>query len=683
MEDITKKPQVGLYDVIMNPRGDAFIESGAADGNANAPRATITNPGEVVFSGGTSTGTNAIVRNVYQASPTPTGTSYVPIGTSSGPTPTQTITSNVFVKPSSVDPEPVVPATTVINEDPVVPVNTVVTSGDTVVTSGDEVVTTTFDPDSEGYDKKTGLNKEGLNREQVKAKLEEERLKALGTDERLIAPFSWEAKGKTAAELQYDADALKAEQNALASRREFMAAAEEGQTLKDTQKYLDAQSAEKAGWTGGYRLDQNRQRQYLEASIQASMYNSQEMARFGYETSLDAARIAYEQGKEALALEYYKVELDKATAEAQLTGVYFSPEQKDMIFQYKTADQIFSNPASSKEEKDKAGKVINTLKDWFSASGLSQDGIKTLAKIDSDRQDRLMKQSMLASAIETVPDGAYPLKDSKGNYLFGEDGVSLQYFLPNVASNQEKYNYFSGNYTVNGQVVESGKGVYRTELNKLHSNTITTWFNSLSNADKALSSAELETRLREYVTTYNINPLHTFTQGIVSDNGDPLDFETILKGDPNYKSNEYAAKHSIGGKEFNVIYNLKTGAVRVGPAGGAIGDDRPGIDVSTFNIIDANGSPVQSINPSDTYEKFVVSNTVPLMIGSTRITNRAGLNRSGLDARLVDGRLATKASDVTSQGYTKLFTETFDSGTYDYYGKAFEGSMKLVRFKTK
>ena len=391
----------------------------------------------------------------------------------------------------------------------------------------------------------------------------------------MIAPFSWEAKGKTAAELQYDADALKAEQNALASRREFMAAAEEGQTLKDTQKYLDAQSAEKAGWTGGYRLDQNRQRQYLEASIQASMYNSQEMARFGYETSLDAARIAYEQGKEALALEYYKVELDKATAEAQLTGVYFSPEQKDMIFQYRTADQIFSNPASSQEEKDKAGRVINTIKDWFSASGLSQDGIKTLAKIDSDRQDRLMKQSILASAIETVPDGAYPLRDSKGNYLFSEDGISLQYFLPNIASNQEKYNYFSGNYTVNGQVVESGKGVYRTELNKLHSDTITTWFNSLSNADKDLSATELETRLRNYITEKNINPLHKFTQGIVSDTGSVLDFDTILKEDPNYKNGEYSAKHAINGKEFNVTYNLKTGAVKVN---GVVGQGTLDID---------------------------------------------------------------------------------------------------------
>jgi hypothetical protein len=370
-----------------------------------------------------------------------------------------------------------------------------------------------------------------------------------------------------------------------------------------------------------------------------------------------------------------------------------------MIFQYRTADQIFSNPASSQEEKDKAGRVINTIKDWFSASGLSQDGIKTLAKIDSDRQDRLMKQSMLASAIETVPDGAYPLRDSKGNYLFGEDGVSLQYFLPNVASNQEKYNYFSGNYTVNGQVVESGKGVYKTELNKLHSNTITTWFNSLSNADKELSSAELETRLREYITVNNINPLHAFTQGIVSDDGEPLDFETILKGDPNYKSNEYAAKHSIGGKEFNVIYNLKTGAVRVGPAGGALGDDRPGIDVSTFNLKDANGSPVQSIVPADTYNSFIGLNPDTLYYRTSNANTGQPVNvrltfemikGSGFDARLNgqdkinrgSGKKVETASQLTNRGWTKLFSETFDKQTYDYYGQPNTvGELELVRIK--
>jgi hypothetical protein len=309
-----------------------------------------------------------------------------------------------------------------------------------------------------------------------------------------------------------------------------------------------------------------------------------------------------------------------------------------------------------------------------------------------------MKQSMLASAIETVPDGAYPLKDSKGNYLFGADGVSLQYFLPSVASNQEKYNYFSGNYTVNGQVVESGKGVYKTELNKLHSNTITTWFNSLSNADKALSSAELETRLREYITVKNINPLHTFTQGIVSDTGEPLDFETILKGDPNYKSNEYAAKHSIGGKEFNVIYNLKTGAVRVGPAGGALGDDRPGIDVSTFNIKDANNSPIKSIVPADTYNSFIGLNPNTLYWSTFDANTRqpvkipiTDINNSQFDARLngqdkinrVSGNKVTTASQLTNRGWTKLFSETFDKQTYDYYGlpNSVSGQLDFVRIK--
>jgi hypothetical protein len=383
-------------------------------------------------------------------------------------------------------------------------------------------------------------------------------------------------------------------------------------------------------------------------------------------------------------MEYYKLELDRSMNEAQLTGIYFSPEQKDMLGQLRAAEDTYNNLTVSTEDKDRAGKIINSIENWFSTNGLSKAGIRTLAKLDSDRNDLMVKQSTILAAIETIPSGAYALKDNKGNYIMSADGLTVQYFMPSIASASDKFNYFSGNYTIDGKTVDTGKQVFVQELNKLNNQTLNTWYGNLSQADKDKSAIELTAMLSTYMGSAS-NPLHNFAKGIVSENGTGLNYQDILGGTGKYKDGFYQTEYTVAGKTFAVDYNLNTGEVKVSKPGQAPGTSTVGIDVTTFNIKDVNGNAVQSITPANTFALFASTNTVPLYLGTKRITERTELNKDGFNAssRLqnADGSAVRTAEQIISQGYTKLFTEAFDNGTFDYYGKPLSGTLNLVRIK--
>ena len=459
-----------------------------------------------------------------------------------------------------------------------------------------------------------------------------------------------------------------------------MTKAEQGQTQKDVQKYLDAQSAEKAGWTGGYRLDQDRQRAYLEATVQASMYNSQEMQRFGLESSLQAARLAYEQGKDALAMEYYKIELDRSMNEAQLTGVYFSPEQKDMLGQYRAANDTANNLNASEQDKIRAKQIINSIDNWFGNSGLSKEGIKTLAKLESDRNDLMVRQSVIKSAIETIPSGAYALKDNKGNYIMSDDGLTVQYFMPSLANSADKFDYFSGNYVIDGKTVDTGKQVFVQELNKLNNETLNTWYGNLSQDDKEKSATELTAMLTAYMATAS-NPLHNFAKGIVNENNQQLNYEEVLGGTGKYKDGFYQTEFTINGKTFGVNYNLNSGEVVVRDSV-ANKDNTP----SGVVLADENKNQV-TINQSNNFTNFSASNpalklyreTSGGMAGNTlvEIKDRNDLNLNQFNST---------TAEVNKENYKKLFTETYNlfggAYVYDYYGKLVDGKVMLKRVQT-
>lgn len=213
--------------------------------------------------------------------------------------------------------------------------------------------------------------------------------------------YSWDTQAIDAAQNQYQQDALKAKQDALANRQTIEQNALQYQQQADMMKYANNQNAEKVGWTGGYVLDQNRQMEYLKASIQAQMYGAMELQRYGYDSALSAARLSYDLNQKQFAHQYYQDAVNVAISEAQLTGTYFSAETRDMMSQLNVAEQelgdlknlsleeinekISTGDLVLSAEQSKALEVKRAITDWYKANDVSTVGIKTLSAWETEQ----------------------------------------------------------------------------------------------------------------------------------------------------------------------------------------------------------------------------------------------------------------------------------------------------------
>ena len=230
--------------------------------------------------------------------------------------------------------------------------------------------------------------------------------------------YSWDNKAAERAQLTYKSDVLTAKQDALAKRQEIETQAQQYQLQSDMKKYADNQSAEKAGWAGGYVLDQQRQREYLQQSINASMYNSMELQKYGYKSQLQAARLAYDSNMYDLALEYYQQAVHNSINEAAQTGLYMSAEAKDMLAQWSTAQaKLKENP-----EDEQALKLSETINSWFAEQNISPAGVKTLGMISAEIEKLNMRTAIMEAARNNIP-------ESERAYTFvvgvDEDGQAI------------------------------------------------------------------------------------------------------------------------------------------------------------------------------------------------------------------------------------------------------------------
>ena len=197
--------------------------------------------------------------------------------------------------------------------------------------------------------------------------------------------YSWQTSGKEKATTQYGTDVLAAKQNAQENASTINQNLNTYQQEADMMQYQNNQEAEKVGWTGGYVLDQNRQMDYLKASLNAQMYGAIELQKYGYDTSLAAARMSYDLNQQAFAQEYYQQAVQNALNEAQITGTYFSAEVKDMMGQLTVAQQkLKENP-----EDENAQKIVDSIVNWFGSENLSEAGVKTLQKWEAEQANDL------------------------------------------------------------------------------------------------------------------------------------------------------------------------------------------------------------------------------------------------------------------------------------------------------
>lgn len=238
--------------------------------------------------------------------------------------------------------------------------------------------------------------------------------------------YSWEQQGHEKAKAQLGIDTQTVNQNFQTNRQTLATNAVNYQTQADMMQYQNNQNAEKVGWTGGYVLDQNRQMDYLKASIQAQMYGAMELQKYGYDSSLAAARLSYDLNQQEYARQYYQDAVSAALSEAQLTGTYFSAEVKDMMSQLKVAELKQEDQSLSDEERDQAKHLSEQIESWFSTNGISKQGVKTLAAWQAEQDNELARTqanwNMYNAALQAANSEKAKSATAFLRYTFDENG---------------------------------------------------------------------------------------------------------------------------------------------------------------------------------------------------------------------------------------------------------------------
>ena len=322
---------------------------------------------------------------------------------------------------------------------------------------------------------------------------------AVGTDmEGKAIQYSWDKNAADKAQIAYAQESLEQKQELLTNRQTLEQNAQQYQTQADMQKYSDAQAADKVGWTGGYVLDQKRQQDYMKASIQAQLYGAMELQKYGYETAMSAARLAYDANMLQYAQDYYNQAVQNALNEAQITGTYFSAETKDMMSQYSIAEEklrelgLYDEEGNFLEDKYReltagdnpnqdairAKQVQDTIDRWYDANGISKSGVKTLESWNAEQTIELQWSNELwtryNAAIQSTKEDVsannkFYILDENGNNVF--DGSTVKIGDWNTMTATEKMDYALNSKDAASQLQSYIEGTIRERINTYKAST--------------------------------------------------------------------------------------------------------------------------------------------------------------------------------------------------------------------
>lgn len=318
--------------------------------------------------------------------------------------------------------------------------------------------------------------------------------------------YSWESKADERANLDYQSNILETKASMLENRQQLESQGQQLQNQAAMEQYNRNQSAEKVGWTGGYILDSERQMNYLKQSIQSQMYGQMELQKYGYDTSLAAARLAYDTNRYDLALEYYNTALSRAVTEAEITGYYVSPEASEMLDQYHLASKALNeNP-----EDAQAQSVLKAVYDWFEANGISKNGVETFEHLT---QERAYRKALFEEGNERLfqyADGNFAKVDANGQ-MIGEDinfnatstSDILKYIENNPTAVQQYYGHLDAQLdktvqedfrqwliTHGGMTLSEDKKTYIPEANFDYSDALFQFLQTTTIYKKAVAETE-------------------------------------------------------------------------------------------------------------------------------------------------------------------------------------------------
>lgn len=270
--------------------------------------------------------------------------------------------------------------------------------------------------------------KDYLKGKEFEGKTEDTDLKDTDSDvpKQTIDPvtYTWEQRAKELSDKIYQQSAAEAEAGYSTKASELRSIAAQGQENFEMQKYANAQTADKLGWTGGYIFDQQKQLAFLQEGIKASLYNEQELQKLGFKSQLAAARLAADVQNTQLAYQYYQDAQQQALNQAQITGFYLPAEALDLLTQANAAQTLMELHEEGTPEYERAKKTYDYAEKYFSSNGISKQGMKTLSMLQYLSEEEREKWDREFGIIQAAKDDdAY--KNGSAVLVYGEDGKVL------------------------------------------------------------------------------------------------------------------------------------------------------------------------------------------------------------------------------------------------------------------
>ena len=244
--------------------------------------------------------------------------------------------------------------------------------------------------------------------------------------------YSWNDIAKHRSQYVYEQQANQVLSDYAKSMSEIKEAGAQAMDQYFGAAYSANQTADKMGWQGGQVTSNDAKTAFLKASTAANLYNKFELQEYGVDSQLEVARMYAEANMEALALDIYQDELNKAVREAELVGYYISPEASEMMKQREVANKILDNPNSTLEQRQRANTVIGASNAYFDKYEFSKDengnyiGIEVLANLEFKETKRANQEQ------ERLQEDANQIADKAANAAVRSANTATNTYIYNV-----------------------------------------------------------------------------------------------------------------------------------------------------------------------------------------------------------------------------------------------------------
>lgn len=284
--------------------------------------------------------------------------------------------------------------------------------------------------------------------------------------------YSWNKIAADRSQYTYDQEATQVLSDYAKSMQEIKEAGAIAMDTYFSAAYTSNQTADKMGWQGGQVTSQDAKTAFLKASTAANMYNKFELQEYGLDSQLAVARMYAEANMEALALDLYQDEVNKAISEAELTGYYISPEASEIMKQQKVARDILNKKNITPAEKSRAEGVLSAGNAYFDKLGFSKDehghyiGVETLSNLEYQETVRanLENERLQQDANDIARDAANDANYWAGmNYSLAEDQLQATKNQTEALNNMQAWETYGGDQSTGmGNFAKDEQGNYKS-----------------------------------------------------------------------------------------------------------------------------------------------------------------------------------------------------------------------------